>query len=120
MSNTIKLKEGFEFKYDKNIRDINFKSLKYKEYSVAENWMELSDFIITIETGLRNKLGTKKKYLLSEYITIYGKHTTEFIIHVDIAMYQLKYDLVQAQQLVAKLTKLLNIVNKLHNVETRY
>lgn len=113
MENYIKLKEGFIFVYKKSCKSINIEGLAYKNIFMAKGWMEIVDFVAILESAQRNKLGTSKKYKIGDSTTIFGEYKKEFLVHININSEVLKFDLVEIQQLVSKLNKLLHVANKL-------
>ena len=114
MRNIIELKEGFSFVYEENNKKINLQSLSLDGYRIANNWMETTDFVAILESALKNRLGTVNQYKVGQ-VTIFGTYSKNYIIHL-IALDSTiaTFDLIQTQQIVSKLNKLLHMVNKLY------
>ena len=114
MIQCITLKEGFIFTYKENKRTIDVLTLSYEDIDIARGWMEITDFVATLESGIRGKLGTKKRYKIGENTTVYGIFEKEFLVNIVLTQIHLQYDLVETQQLVSKVNKLLHLANKLY------
>ncbi len=119
MGKVIYLKEGFSFVFEEKQKKINILRLDFFEMIIAFNWMEVTDFVAILECALRNKLGTKKKHVIGGVI-VYGEIDKEYFTCIELDNYQnkiIKFDIVQVQQIVSKLNKLLHMANKLHAAE---
>ena len=119
MQHTIKLREGFSFIYEEEQKKLNVLKLVFLEMTVARNWMEVTDFVAILECALRNKLGTKKKYE-SSGVVVYGEIDEEFHVCIQYQGFDRKifrFDIVETQQIVSKLNKLLHMANKLHTAD---
>lgn len=114
----IELKEDFVLFFEEDKQKINIKGLNLYGNRIADDWMEVADFVAILEAATRNKLGTKKKYYMSPSVSIYGKmYDNDYHVCIDIKDdYIYKFDIVQVIQLVSKLNKLLHMANKLLNV----
>jgi len=116
MQQCIILREGYSFIFEEQLRKINIVGLSYRDILMLEGWMEITDFIAILECALKNKLGTKRNYAVGDNITMYGTYKDEFIVNIemDFPYIHIKYNLVEVQQLVSKLNKLLHTANKLY------
>jgi|GEM_PF-6798358 len=120
MLESISFKEGFSFIFEEKQKKINILQLRFYETIVAINWMEVTDFVAILECALKNKLGTKKKYEIGG-IVVFGEIEREFFVCIELDNFQnkvIKFDIVQTQQIVSKLNKLLHMANKLHVSES--
>ena len=115
----ILLKEGYTLIYTKNGHKINIEGLEYNDTLILKGWMEIIDFIAVLESALRNRLGTQTSYKIGKNISISGVYEKKFLINIDINFLEksIVYDLVETQQLVSKLNKLLHSADKLYSLE---
>ncbi len=121
MQQYINLKEGFSLIYEEKQKKINILQLALCEIIIAFNWMGVTDFVAILECALRNKLGTKKKHELGGVI-VFGEIDEEFEVCIDFIapdINTVRFDIVQTQQIVSKLNKLLHMANKLHTTENQ-
>ena len=108
MHKIITLREGFRFIIEEKSNKVNIKAFLYKESLIAEDWMEVTDFVAVLESGIRNKLGIKKKYQLKNNLLIYGTINNEDGFKVNLKFNDnliIDFDIVETQQLVSKLNK---------------
>ena len=121
MEQYIKLKEGFTVIFEEKQKKINITQLEIYDRIIAFNWMEVTDFVAILECALKNKLGTKKKHEVGGVI-VFGELDEEFLVCIDSQNFEretIKFDIVQTQQIVSKLNKLLHMANKLHTAENQ-
>ena len=121
MENVIHLKEGFTVICEEKQKKINILQLELCEVIIAFNWMEVTDFVAILECALKNKLGTKKKHEIGGVI-LFGEIDEEFLVCIEFKDSEnrtVRFDIVQTQQIVSKLNKLLHMANKLHTAENQ-
>lgn len=119
MQQYINLKEGFTVIFEEKQKKINILQLELCEVIIAFNWMEVTDFVAILECALKNKLGTKKKHEIGGVI-VFGEIDEEFFVCIEFQGFEkeiIRFDIVQTQQIVSKLNKLLHMANKLHTAE---
>ena len=115
MTKAITTKEGFRLLFEEEKNKINITELTFRGLLIAGNWMEMTDFIAILECALKNKLGTKNKYKIND-ISVFGEMlNSEFFVCIDSNLYEdmVKFNIVETQQIVSKLNKLLHMANKL-------
>lgn len=112
----ITLREGYKLIFHENKHKIDIVGLEYSDTLILEGWMEIVDFIAVLESALRNKLGTKKKCKVGKILTVYGSYQNEFLVKIEMEFLEevLVYNLVEIQQFVSKLNKLVHTANKLY------
>lgn len=119
MTKAITTKEGFTLVFKEEKSKINIIELTFRGLLIAGNWMEMTDFIAIFECALKNKLGTKNKYKIND-ISVFGEMLNgEFLVCIDFNLYEdiVKFNIVETQQIVSKLNKLLHLANKTYIAE---
>jgi len=120
MSKIIKLKEGFEMTFlemknaNKQVVKIQILELSLFNALLAQNWMDVTDFVALLESAARNKLGTANCYQM------YGTKIQGMIIEGEYKVVvssefskTVEFNVVQAQQISSKLNKMLHMADKL-------